>query len=225
MGGGPPHHPGVPRLRRPLRILLVISGPKDLPKLEVAGEEALLREALDKHIKDGLMELDVVREATIRNLMQQLRAKTYNVFHFIGHGDFDNDRGLMALVEPDGKKRLLDEEAFANLFLGNRGIGLAILNSCRGATTSSYRAMAGVAPRLVQRGLPAVIAMQNPIRDTTAKQFADEFYRTLALGWPVDAAMQSTRNAIAIETGTDKPDFDTPVLFMRAKDGVIMSRL
>lgn len=209
----------------PLKILLVISSPTDLPKLDVDGEEALIRDALATQLATGQIELDVVREATIRNLTQQLRTKSYNVFHFIGHGDFDNDRGLMALVEPDGKKRMLDEEAFANLFLGSRSIGLAVLNSCRGATTSSYRAMAGVAPRLVQRGLPAVVAMQYSILDSTAKQFADEFYRTLALGWPVDAAMQSTRNAISIEIGTDKPDFATPVLYMRAKDGVIMGEV
>jgi hypothetical protein len=53
----------------------------------------------------------------------------------------------------------------------------------------------------------------------------DEFYRTLALGWPVDAAMQTTRNAISIEVGVDKPDFATPVLYMRAKDGMILSGL
>ena len=52
----------------PLRILLVISSPKDLPKLDVAGEEALIREALAAHIAAGNIELDVVCEATIRNL-------------------------------------------------------------------------------------------------------------------------------------------------------------
>jgi hypothetical protein len=83
--------------------------------------------------------------------------------------------------------------------------------------------MTGVAPNLVQRGLPAVVAMQYEILDATAKQFADEFYRALALGWPVDAAMQTTRNSISIEVGSDKPDFATPVLYMRAKDGVILN--
>lgn len=222
----------VPQIKRPLganssplKILLVISSPADLLQLDVAGEEALIREALAAQISTGQIELDVLREATIPNLTQQLRKKSYNVFHFIGHGDFHNETGMIALVEPDGKMRLLDEEAFANLFLGDRDLGLVVLNSCRGATMSSYRTMAGIAPRLVQRGIPAVVAMQYPITDNTAKKFADEFYRFIALGWPVDAAIQSTRNAISIETGTGKPDFATPVLYMRAKDGVIMSRL
>lgn len=210
---------------RPLRILLVISSPKSLGKLDAAGEETLIREALAEHIRAGHIELDVVREATIRNITQRLRAKPCNVFHFIGHGDFENNRGLIALIEQDGNARWLDEERFANLFLDCRSVGLAVLNACRGASSSSYGAMTGVAPNLVRRGLPAVVAMQYYVLDTTAKQFADEFYRTLALGWPVDASMQTTRNAISVEVGVDKPDFATPVLYMRAKDGMILSGL
>ena len=210
---------------RPLKILLVISSPSNLDKLDAAEEERLIREALSKHIDAGEIELDVLTEATIRNIHQHLRAKPYNVFHFIGHGVFRNDKGHIALVEPDGRAKLMDDENFANFFLGNNTLGLAVLNACQGATVSSNRAFAGIAPNLVRRGIPAVVAMQYSILDTTACLFADEFYRTLALGWPVDAAIQTTRNTISMEVGLDKPDFGTPVLFMRAKDGLIMRGL
>ena len=88
-----------------------------------------------------------------------------------------------------------------------------------------HQVFVGMAPHLVRRGIPAVIAMQYAIADGTAKLFTDEFYRTLALGWPVDAVIQTTRNAISMEVGLDRPDFAVPVLFMRAKDGVILSGL
>ncbi|MDJ0737025.1 MAG: CHAT domain-containing protein [Nostocaceae cyanobacterium] len=55
-------------------------------------------------------------------------------------------------------------------------------NSCQGATVSSHQAFAGTAPNLVRRGIPAVIAMQYNIWNSTAKLFADEFYRKLAIG-------------------------------------------
>ncbi len=70
-----------------------------------------------------------------------------------------------------------------------------------------------------------MIAMQYAIADSTAKLFTDEFYRSLALGWPVDAAIQTTRNAISMEVSLDRPDFAAPVLFMRARDGIILSGL
>jgi len=207
----------------PLKVLLVISSPTNLPKLDFTQEEKLIREALKNHIDIGSIELDVLLEATIRNINQKLREQPYNVFHFIGHGHFENNKGYIALVDTDGKAKLLDDENFANIFLGNSTLGLVVLNSCQGGAVSSQQAFAGTAPNLVRRGVPAVVAMQYPIFDTTAKLFADEFYRTLALGWPVDAAIQTTRNAISMEVGLDKPDFATPVLYMRAKDGMILS--
>ena len=117
---------------------------------------------------------------------------------------------------------LLDDQRFANLFLGKEGLGLVVLNSCEGATVSSSQVFTGMAPRLVQRGIPAIIAMQYSVKDTTSKLFADKFYRSLALAKPVDEAVQLTRNYISIKEGLDKRDFATPVLFMRAKDGVIL---
>ncbi|MEM7714339.1 MAG: AAA-like domain-containing protein [Cyanobacteria bacterium P01_A01_bin.68] len=206
----------------PLKVLLVISTPTDLATLDVAGEEKLIREALAKHIDAGNIELDVLQEATRQEIQQKLREKPYHVFHFIGHGVFDNNQGYIVLVDKAGKAKYMDDENFANFFLGNKNLGLVILNSCQGAVVSSNQAMRGTAPNLVRRGIPAVVAMQYSIFDNTAKLFADEFYRTLALGYPVDAAIQTTRNAISMEVGLDKRDFATPVLYMRAKDGIIL---
>ncbi len=206
----------------PLKMLLVISSPKNLDPLDSLGEERLIKQALEKHISSGLIEIDVISKATIDAVYQRLSDREYNVFHFIGHGVFENNKGHIALVDENDRAKLLDDEAFANLFLGKRGLGLVILNSCEGATTSSGQAFRGMAPRLVQRGIPAVIAMQYTILDSTAKTFAEEFYRSLARGNPVDRAVQSARNLISIKAKLDNRDFATPVLFMRAKDGVIL---
>ncbi|GCA74557.1 hypothetical protein MiTe_01382 [Microcystis aeruginosa NIES-2520] len=207
----------------PLKILLVIASPTDLVILDTGGEEQLICDALSKQIGGGRIKLDVLHEATIRNITQKLQENPYSVIHFIGHGVFRDDRGFIALVGENGQAKLLDDESFANLFLGNRNLGLCVLNTCEGAEVSSQQIFTGIAPNLVRRGIPAVVAMQYSILDSTAKLFADRFYRALALGWPVDAAIQATRNAISIEAGLDRRDFATPVLYMRAKDGVILS--
>lgn len=207
----------------PLKMLLVISSPSDLDPLDSEGEEGLIRKALEKHISSGLIQIDTISKATIDAIYQKMNEKAYNVFHFIGHGVFGNNKGHVALVDEDGRASLLDDEAFANLFLGRRGLGLVILNSCEGAMTSSGQVFRGMAPCLVQRGIPAVVAMQYTILDSTAKIFAEEFYRSLARGEPVDRAVQSARNLISIKVKLDNRDFATPVLFMRAKDGLILN--
>ncbi|MDY6896522.1 MAG: COR domain-containing protein, partial [Cyanobacteriota bacterium] len=162
----------------PLKVLVVISSPTDLATLDATGEENLIREALKKHTDAGQIELDVITEATTSNIRQKLQKKYYDVFHFIGHGDFQNEKGYIYLVDENGQGKSLDDETFANFFLGNNHLGLIILNCCRGATVSPNRAFAGTVSNLVRRGIPAVIAMQYTISDSTAKLFADEFYKT-----------------------------------------------
>lgn len=222
----------VPQTRRamgeaspPLKILVVISSPHDYQPLGLDADEALLRDALAGHLAAGRIEMDVIKQATVREINQALRRKPYNVFHYLGHGLFREDGGYIVLEDEEEGARFVDEEAFSNLFLGNRSLGLVVLNACQGATTSPHRALTGIAPRLVARGIPAVIAMQYRIDLDTARLFSDEFYRTLALGWPVDTAMQTTRNAISLEVGLDRHDFAIPVLFMLARDGAILSGL
>ena len=166
----------------PLRMLLVISSPDDMPHLDSDGEEKLIRQALQDHVSSGQIEIDTITQATINEIDQRLNEKPYNVLHFIGHGVFENNKGFIVLMDEKGHAELLDEERFANLFLDKKGLGLVILNSCEGAKRSSSQVFAGMAPHLVRRGIPAIIAMQYSIRDSTAKLFADKFYRSLALG-------------------------------------------
>jgi tetratricopeptide (TPR) repeat protein len=206
----------------PLKILLVVSNPKNLAHLDSDGEIGRINQALQDHINSGQIEIDKLTNATIDEIYTKLDEKSYNIFHFIGHGVFDNNKGYIALMDENNRAEFLDDQSFANIFLGKRGLGLVILNSCKGAEISSSHVFAGMAPHLVQRGIPAVIAMQYSIRDETAKDFAKEFYRSLALAKPVDEAVQSARNFISINAGLDKRDFATPVLYMRARDGIIL---
>ena len=78
---------------------------------------------------------------------------------------------------------------------------------------------AGVAASLVQREIPAVIAMQFEITDRAAIVFAHEFYAAVADGYPVDSAVAEARKAIFADA--NDIEWGTPVLFMRVPDGRI----
>lgn len=202
-------------VKPPTRILVVISAPKDLPELDVDAETLIINSALERHLNQNKVEIDVISDATVRNIKQKLREKAYNIFHFVGHGNFVDSTGVIALIDANSNALYINDENFSNFFLENPKVSLCILNTCKGAVQGTSQSFVGLAPKLVRRGLPAVIAMQFDILDSTAKIFTDELYRTLALGWPIDAAVQAARNSISIEIGLDKPDFATPVLFMR----------
>jgi len=210
-------------LNRPLRILFAIARPQDCPPFDPEQEQKLTNEALATHIADGTVAIDFLDHATPQKIRWKLREQDYTVFHFVGHGVFQDDRGRIALESDDGMAQYLDEEAFGAFFLGERRVSLVMLHACQGAKQSSMRPLAGVAAQLVARGLPAVIAMGYPVVYSTARLFSAEFYHALAHGWPIDAAVQSARTAIAQEVGFNQRDFATPILFMRAADGVILA--
>ena len=97
---------------------------------------------------------------------------------------------------------------------------LAVLNACEGARAARTDPFAGVAGSLVQRDIPAVVAMQFEISDEAAIVFARGFYEPLAAGSPVDASLAAARLAMLAER-SDDIEWGTPVLFMRVADGRI----
>lgn len=208
-------------LERPLRIVLAAATPGGHPPFDPAREFAPIRNVLEPRITAGELAIETVEHLTPPLLRQILREQNIAVFHFVGHGEFRDDRGWIVLEDDMGDAVPLDEEAFGGFFLGEQRIGLVVLSTCEGGRQSASSVLAGLAPKLVARGLPAVIAMRYPVALETARLFSGELYHALAVGWPVDTAVQSARGAVAQDIGFDRRDFAAPALFMRARDGVI----
>ena len=124
---------------------------------------------------------------------------------------FENEAGSTELVEAEQLGLLLSDSV----------VRLVVLNACETAKTSTYDAFLGVAPTLVNAGIPAVVAMQYPIPDTSAVIFSEEFYRSLSINYQVDAAIKDARIAMAARIGVNRTDWSIPVLFMRSPDGVL----
>lgn len=95
-----------------------------------------------------------------------------------------------------------------------------VLNACEGARGSELDVFSSTAATLVQRHIPAVLAMQYEISDQAALLLVEWFYESLTEGLPVDAAVAEAHKAIA-SASAHTLEWGTPVLFMRAKDGRI----
>ncbi|MGC8781769.1 MAG: CHAT domain-containing protein, partial [Anaerolineae bacterium] len=205
----------------PLRILPVMASPRDLPRLDLAGEIAALRRALADLADAGLIEIEPQPPTTPADLRDALRRRAYHVIHFLGHGDIDPDtgEGFLVMEDRDGNGRPVTGAALAALLGDHRSLRLVVLNACRAAAAAAGRPFTGVAGRLVQRTIPAVIAMRTAISDEAAAAFAHEFYAALADGYAVDAAVTEARKALLTEGQMN--EWATPVLFLRAADGRI----
>jgi hypothetical protein len=168
-------------------------------------------------LQENSVILERLNKATVSSLQQKLQKEDYHIFHFIGHGDFDEQASEGTLVfENEEKMSNSVSSKYLVTLLG--GLNLVIINACKGAYTSHRHHFAGIAQSLARDGIPAVIAMQHEITDETAITFTQAFYGTLANGLPVDAAMAEARKAIFVSKSVE---WGTPVLYMRSPDGYI----
>ena len=215
-----PHRPLL--VEPPLRVLGVISSPAEYERLDVERERANLERALSALHQTGAVDVHWLERPTLGALLRALQSSTFHAFHYIGHGVFDREaqRGVLLLEDDSGWARPVSGDKLGMILHDFSSLRLAILNACEGARTARSDPFAGVAGSLVQRDIPAVVAMQSQISDEAAIVFASSFYEQVAAGSPVDASLAAARLAILAER-SDDIEWGTPVLFMRVPDGRI----
>ncbi|MCC6906124.1 MAG: CHAT domain-containing protein [Anaerolineae bacterium] len=208
----------------PLRVLVTISSPDDLPPLDAGAEKRRMQAALGPLTEKRLVEITFSPEGTLSGLQSVIRAASaaaapFHVWHFIGHGLYDEvSHSSMLMFRSEGGSALpVTDFQLGTLFNSTPELRLALLNACEGARAAAANPYSGVAAALVTRGIPAVIGMQFEISEAVASLFAGEFYASLVDGLPVEAALTEARRAIFLQSSL--VEWATPILFMRTRDG------
>lgn len=218
----------------PLRILVVVSSPKDKAPIVADDEIRAIREVFEASEMPAEVELLHLgtggedREVSLLEIRHQLITGRYHVLHFIGHGGFNpaSGQGGLAFVDQDGKEVLREGRVIANGLKELEDLRLVVLCSCSTAALPRHGGLPpflNVAPALMSANIPAVVAMQFPISNVAATTFSRHFYRSLARAEPVDVAMGEARLALRTETAVSF-EWATPVLFTRAADCHIVRR-
>jgi hypothetical protein len=204
-----------------LNVLVMISSPQGLPPLDVEKEKQWIYEATKELQNKHIIKITLLSKATLANLQDTLRKEDFHVFHYIGHGDYNQTTQEGALVFEDEEARPVkaDGDLLDALFHDDT-VRLAVLNTCSGARSSLDDPFAGVAQSLLLKGrIPAVVAMQFEISDEAAITFTKAFYAALLDNYSIDAAMAEARKSIYI-TG-NKTEWGTPVLYMNTDTAAI----
>jgi len=203
----------------PLRILLIRSEPSDRAPLSLATEWDLVRQALAELSAAGMVRFTELAAATLGELRRALLRDTFHVLHYMGHGEFDAERGgVLLFTDGAGRGLPVSSGDLGVMLRDHTSLRLAVLNACEAGRTDPADPFAGVADTLVRRGIPAVVAMQFAISDDAAVEFAPALYGALAAGWPVDAAVAEARKAIY----TVSPlEWAAPVLYLRADNALL----
>ena len=200
----------------------MIVSPTDLHGLDLERERTRLERAIEPLRAKGLVEVTWLEGQTWRDLQREMRHGPWHIFHFAGHGSFDAnaDEGMVMLADDEGRAHPFRATELGRLLADHKPLRLAVLNACEGGRGSERDIFSSTAAILVQRGLPAVLAMQYEITDRAAIELTRAFYEALADGLPVDAAVAEARKAVSLSVANTF-EWGTPVLFMRAPDGVL----
>jgi hypothetical protein len=129
----------------PLRILGVIANPTDLPRLDVQRERQQVEAAIRPLVDRGRVQLTWLPGQSWRDLQQWMRPGygPWHIFHFIGHGEFDQrrDEGRLFLADEQGKAQAISATQLNRLLAFQRGaLRLALLNACEGARGGCFPA-------------------------------------------------------------------------------------
>jgi CHAT domain-containing protein len=168
-----------------------------------------------------------VRDPTIDDLEEALKAHKPHILHFMGHGDYDHaaEQGRIALVDDDGGSRWVPDRLFVEILQHSRAIPrLVVLHSCDGGRVEYSANFAGMAPQLIRNGVQCVVAMQYAVTNRVAIDFSTAFYRHLSAGSPVDEAVQEGRWRITRPRNTNVDDprlLGVPVIYLYSRDAII----
>jgi CHAT domain/WD domain, G-beta repeat len=208
----------------PLQILGMVARPADRDALQVDEEQRRLHAALADLERDGLVKLSWVAGQTYSDLEDAMDLGPWHVFHFVGHGGYDQgvDEGTIALATAQGRTDQVGADDLSRLLGDHHTLRLVVLNACDTGRSSTLDVFSSTAAALMRRGLPAVVAMQFAISDPAAIKFAEIFYQGVAKRQPVDISVMRARRALR-RAKKDTLEWGTPVLYLRAPDGRVFA--
>lgn len=236
-----------------LRILLVLGQATDpingfglandtLQSLKLQQEADTLAQVLKMSGNSGIgtpkgiaCQVDTLVQPSPVELIQALEKRVYNVLFYAGHGMPGPDGGLIFL-RPD---MTLNGTELAQV-LTRCQVKLAVFNACWGAQPDQYEDHNGLEyapgvklthpiPRsslaevLIHHGVPAVLAMRDPIADLEAINFIQVFAQSLAQRMPIDQAVAVARQNLLTLYKFNHQTWTLPVLYMHPEfDGELL---
>ncbi len=211
---------------RPIRVLVAISNPDDveskynLAQLDVELEREMLE---SDDIDPNDVEMTFLDPPVTLERIEEALREGYHVLHYLGHGAFSKRRGQAALYlqGDDENTHIVTDDALIGM-LARQQVRprLVFLAACQSAVRDTADAFAGLGPKLVAAGVPAVVAMQDFVAVETARKLSAMFYQRLTEHGAVDLALNEARSTLLT---AGRPDAAVPVLFMRLKSGQVWS--
>jgi hypothetical protein len=192
-----------------LRWIYAGASPVGDIQLNVSAEARQL-EAIFAHAQKTFpVTFNFLLPAGVKGLEQLLLQQKPHVIALSCHGVLDDEQVAgLRLVDEYGDGYTVKVDRVRMLF-NQPSLRLAILNVCRSGQSSHLTY--GLAATILRAGIPAVIAMQNLISDTSANTFSEGLVRALTEHKSLDDALYHGRRAIY--QNSSLTEWYLPILF------------
>ena len=156
-------------------------------------EKAELREILEKAENDGLCEVVIRSNATLKEIIREFQKREYKdriaIFHYSGHAN-----SYSLVFEDEFRRRdIVHARGFTDFLQQQKNLQLVFLNAC--VTEKQARS-------LLKANVPAVISTQAYVQDNIARKLAVYFYGFLAKG---DGFLDAYNQAVALVGSQHEP--------------------
>lgn len=160
-----------------------------------------------------------------------LSTKPYpQVVHIIGvcRQIRDQDEDFLQIYLDDGETvDWRSTHVLVNLFNANEELPLSdqvrlvVLHLCEPSPLDFEVTFERLAPPLVRKGIPAVLAMQYPVSGRAAGRFVQKLYEALGEGKTIEQAVQRARSDLYAKFEEDRL-FGSPVLYMQSVESRLL---
>ena len=199
-----------------LRILVAEADPTNGSMRN--GEDIATLESVKE--RSGLLDLTILRGATLASLSETLQRGTFDVFHFAGTGEVlphvskkGGVRQALRLIGPTSSEALLGRQDLGRM-LRTAGVRLAVLNACR----SDWIA------RSVAKYIPAVIGFREDLEVESCLLMCRSLYESLVKSrMPIDLAVTAARQAMNLAARPGVADWCKLIFYLQQRDGTFLA--
>lgn len=155
--------------------------------LAILGHDEGIKTEVDRQILENLPHAEVkfLVKPPYREINDCLWEQNWDILFFAGHSESENERGVIYINERD--KLSIAELKYGLRKAVNRGLQLAIFNSCDGL---------GLARELAELHIPQTIIMREPVPDRVAHGFLKDFLQAFSHGKPFYLAVREARERL-----------------------------